>query len=568
LQVDGTPVNMVSHAHGQGYSDLHFLIPEIVKRVTVRKGPYAAEDGDFATGASLSFETADRLERSLSVRGGSFETGQVLATIPFGGDASAPGGYVAVAGLSTRGPFELPQDHRRGQLFVKATSPLGDARVIGTFSGYSASWNASGQVPERAVRLGAVQRFGAIDDTEGGETSRFEGALAIEGVRDDASWFARAFLMRYDFDLFSNFTFFLNDPVNGDGIEQVDHRTIAGLSAKGSRNGRWLGTRGRLNAGIGLRSDRADVELHHQLKRDRLAPGVNVRIAQDHVFGYVEREMDAGKRIRLRLGLRADGMRFAVSDRLEPSRDHVWKALVSPKASLAIDVTSSMTLFVNSGTGFHSNDARAVVQAGDSLRALPRAAAGEFGARHTSGWGSVSLALWQLDLQSELTYVGDEGTTESGGRTRRRGVDASMRVAFTPWLWTDVDLNLARGRFRDARKGEDHVPLAPTITTAGGLSADRDRWRASIRWRSIGSRPADPSGSIQARGSTLWEIFGTWRAGRAAINLTIDNLFDVDWNEAQFATTSRLSHETESVTELHFTPGAPRSVQLALIWSF
>jgi len=565
LSVDGTPVNVVSHAHGQGYADLHFLMPEVVQSVIVRKGPYAAEDGDFATAGSVTFETVDRLERSVGVRAGSFETVHLHAALPFGGDATTTGGYLALSGLGTRGPFDAPQDHRRGNFLLKATTMLAGARLTGTLSGFAASWDASGQVPERAIASGTIGRFGAIDATEGGETSRYEASVALAGGTADRSWAIRAFAVRNDFDLFSNFTFFLDDPADGDGIQQVDGRVLAGLQLRGAQTGRLLGRDGRTHAGAGLRSDRAAIALHDQHERRRLGTRVDARIVQDHLYGWIERETGVASRVRLRLGLRADGFRFDVTDyraNLPPAA--AWHVQLSPKASLAFDVARGTTLFANAGLGFHSNDARAVALAGDSLRVLPRAAGAEAGARTTWSRGSASLALWRLDLQSELVWVGDEGTTEASGRTRRTGIDASIRFALAPWLWADADLNVARGRFLDTPAGEDRIPLAPRVTTTGGLTAERDTWRGGVRWRGIGSRPADESGDVRALGYSVWELFGAHRIGRAELVATLDNIFDTTWNEAQFATTSRLRNEFMPVTELHFTPGAPRALSVGM----
>jgi hypothetical protein len=569
LSVDGTPVNVVSHAHGQGYADLHFLIPDVVQRVIVRKGPYAAEDGDFATAGSVTFETADRIERSLGLRYGSFETGHLEAALPFGGDASRAGGYVALAGLATRGPFIAAQDHRRGNLFLKATTPLGAARLAATISGFAAAWDASGQVPQRAIASGLIGRFGAIDDREGGATSRYESSLALSGGNAEQSWSARAFAVRYHFDLFSNFTFFLNDPVNGDGIEQKDERWTSGLQLRGARAGRLLGLPGRTSVGAGTRSDRAGVNLFNQRERARLAARVAARVTQDQLYAWLERELELGTRVRVRLGLRGDAYRVAVHDRLLNTQSGAaWHSQVSPKASLAFDVARGTALFANAGTGFHSNDARAVVLAGDSARVLPRAVGFEVGARRTGSRGSAALALWRLDLQSELVYVGDEGTTEASGRTRRVGIDASVRYALMPWLWADADLNLARGRLRDEPAGADRVPLAPAVTTAGGLTAERASWRAGLRWRGVGARAADETNTVRALGYMLWEVFGMRRVGRAEFSVAVDNLFDTTWNEAQFATTSRLRGERDAVTELHFTPGSPRALQLGVRWPF
>jgi outer membrane receptor protein involved in Fe transport len=269
--------------------------------------------------------------------------------------------------------------------------------------------------------------------------------------------------------------------------------------------------------------------------------------------------------------------RFAVRDRLAagteagaPRPDGVrWAGIVSPRASLAVDAARGTTLFANFGGGFHSNDARDAVLAGPGERILPRALGWEAGARHSWSGGSVAAAAWTLGLQSELVYVGDEGTTEPSGRTRRRGVDAEARVRLLSWLWADADLSLAAGRFVDAPAGEDRIPLAPRAVSTGGLTArDAGPWTGGVRWRHVGSRPADEAGTVTAYGHTVWEAFASRAVRGVEVRVAIDNLLDAAWNEAQFATTSRLPGEPAPVTELHFTPGAPRSVQVGIDWRF
>ncbi|MGH9259420.1 MAG: TonB-dependent receptor domain-containing protein, partial [Acidimicrobiales bacterium] len=270
-------------------------------------------------------------------------------------------------------------------------------------------------------------------------------------------------------------------------------------------------------------------------------------------------------RVRLEIGLRADLFRFGLADRLLGTRQAEWEGIVSPKANLAVRVGAATTVFANAAAGFHSNDARDVVAAGTGVTTLPRATGMELGLRHSWTRGSLAASVWGLDLESELVYVGDEGVTEPSGRTRRVGIDLEARLRLAPWLWADADVNLARGRFRDEPGGADYIPLAPTITSIGGLTVrDWGPWVGGLRYRVVGSRPADETGSITALGSAVWEVFATYRFARFDVVLTVDNLFAASWNEAQFATTSRLGAEPGPVTELHFTPGAPRSVQLGI----
>ena len=319
ISVDGSPVNMVSHGHGQGYADLHFLIPEVVDRIDVRKGPYDARDGDFATAGAVVFQTRDRIDRQVvGARGGSFGTRRALAMVPVGGDASRAGGYVALSGNYTDGPFDAPQHYRRLAGFSKWTAPVtAGSELVASASGFDGRWDQSGQIPERAVRAGVVGRYGSLDPTEGGATQRYDASVGLRSrAAGDAEWSARLYGTRYRFRLFSNFTFFLRDSVNGDGIEQTDDRYIAGALATYARRGRLAGRDGRWTLGAGTRADWADVTLSHQRTRGRLEGHVDARAAQSNVFSWAQRDVALTPRTTLQMALRGDGFRFAVADRL------------------------------------------------------------------------------------------------------------------------------------------------------------------------------------------------------------------------------------------------------------
>jgi len=563
VSVDGIPVNLVSHGHGQGYADLHFVIPDVVNRVDVRKGPYDAFDGDLAVAGSVNLATRERVDApSIALRGGSFNTLNLTTLLPFGGDATRAGGYVAGSVDAGDGPFVASQQFRRANGFAKYTTPLGAARLGLTLSGFSARWSASGQIPERAVRSGLIPRFGAIDSTEGGRTSRYDVVATATG----SGWGARAFASRYDFQLFSNFTLFLNDSVNGDGIEQVDDRLITGGAVWAERLTPLFGYAGSWRGTLGVRSDDAKVGLFAARERVRLSTKNDDRVRVQNVYAALDRSLVLGSRLRTTVGVRADGFRFDVTDRIGVAAfDPMWRARVSPKGSLTFEPGPATTLFANAGVGFHSNDARAVVRSTSTHESLPQAVGYEIGARHTWNAGSLALSAWGLDLTSELVWSGDGGTTEPSGRSRRVGSDIEARVRVFSWLWADADVNVARGRLRDEPRGADRIPLAPSLTTAGGLTTTEVRGvNAGVRWRHVGARPANEDNTVRARGYALVETFASVRLPGTTIRFAVDNVFNARWNEAQFATTSRLRGESAPVTELHYTPGAPRTVTLGI----
>jgi hypothetical protein len=570
LSVDGLPVNMVTHAHGQGYADLHFVMPEVVEGLDVRKGPFDPRDGDFATAGAVALRTRDRVHRSLAIRRGSFGHTEATALLPFSIDERFGSGYAALGAGRSDGPFIAKQDFDRVNAFAKWISPTRRGHVLElSTSAYDADWSASGQIPARAVQAGLIDRFGAIDSTEGGATSRYDVRLGVRSVaKGTRRWDAMAWATRYRFDLRSNFTFFLNDSVGGDAIGQRDARWITGVNTTVSDLGRLAGIPVSWTLGAGVRGDDGTISL------GRLAVGSerisDASFAQQHGYLWGQQSMDLHDRVHLSLGLRADRLRFDVNERVAgdggPPRVSVRDAMrVSPKANATIDLSESFTMFASTGAGFHSNDGRSAVRSGVTAEILPRALGTELGVRHTGDRASVAASLWRLDLASELVYVGDEGTTEAGGRSRRVGVDLEARVQLTRQLWFDGDLNLARARFRDLPEGENLVPLAPRRTASAGLTLrDAGPYEASLRVRHLGSRTADESGSVTAFGHTLWELSATRTFGPLRALVAVDNLFGVVWNEAQFATTSRLLGESAPTTELHFTPGYPRRLQVGM----
>ena len=617
IYVDGMPVNMVSHGHGQGYADLHFVIPETVEAIDVAKGPYFARYGNLATAGAVTFRTKDHLTGNL-VRAdvGSFNSAGLTALYQPRTPGPHQNAYLAASFYTSDGPFESRQGFRRFNLFGKAHTHLNDVSSLAlAVGGYGAAWDASGQIPVRALEQGRIGRFGAIDDLEGGTTGHLHASAQYLLRNDFSELDLQAYTVRYDFKLFSNFTFFLEDPDVGDMIEQTDGRTVLGL------NGTYgvthllpvlFGIHARATLGSGFRADEIAVSLWHSPDRIRDAILVDAAVDERNFFLWGQEELVFSENIRLSVGLRGDYFTFDVEDRLDTTIDpagelphasgYAQQLIISPKASLVISPTPMLDLFGNVGTGFHTNDARAVIigqrvtqlvrrfrQQGLSdleideqlesqqfdpaqrhVQGLPRAIGAELGIRtHLGSLMTLGAAAWLLDLENEFVFVGDAGTTELSGRTRRVGMDLEARAQLLPWLIADADLNLSRGHFRDEPEETDRIPLAPRVTSTGGISAQHPNGVSfGLRYRYIGDRPANEVGSVTAEGYTVLDAFTAYSFRRADLTLSFENLFDVAWNEAQFDTESRLPGEEAPVSELHFSPGNPFNVRLGLGYRF
>lgn len=444
----------------------------MVERIEVRKGGLDPRDGNLATAGAIDLRTRDRVEEPNAwIRGAS------VGSLTFGGllpirRSFGGGGYLALGGRTSDGPFERSEDFRQANAFLRWARPISSRVGLAiTASSFASRWDASGQIPDRAVRNGSISRFGAIDPSEGGRTDRSDVWVTLTSRQERSeAWRLIAYATRYRLDLFSNFTFFAADSVAGDGIAQLDRRWLAGFRGDLDLPVTLAGFLGRLTAGIALRSDFADLLLADQTDRRLRRERIGSRVSEQNAAAWLGQRLRVGSRLDLDLGLRGDLFRFAVGDRSGggPSGAE-WAGRISPKIGARM-LASGLKIRASAGASFHSNDARVVVAA-DSMPTLPRATTLEVGVRRELPWGSAGLALWRADLASELIFVGDEGTTDAGGRTRRRGLDLETRMRLFRWLWGDFDLSLVTGRLRDEPAGADAIPLAPRRTVAAGLTA-------------------------------------------------------------------------------------------------
>lgn len=578
ITVDGIPVNMVSHAHGQGYADLHFLIPETVEKVGFNKGPYFASKGNLATAAYVEFQTKDFLsENNIKLETGQFNSQRASALLKIFNkeeDQKRKQFYIASEYSHNNGYFESPQKFHRFNLMGKYNAWFGNqSQLTITASTFDSRWNASGQVPDRAVVGGMISRFGSIDNSEGGNTSRSN--LSVKFSRKwPGNWKAsnQFYFTRYHFNLYSNFTFFLNDPVDGDEINQRESRNIAGYTSTVAKS--WLiGKRIAVTEmGAGFRYDDVkDITLSHVVKRQLLNDVQKGNIKETNAFAYLRQDIELGDKWSLNAGLRYDYFRFAYKDKLSGTTglSRQARGILSPKFNLVYSAGPKIKFYLNNGIGFHSNDTRVVLN-NDAKDILPKVFATDLGAIAKPFKNTIiKAAVWHLYSQQEFVYVGDEGIVEPGGKTRRMGVDLSIRQQFGKWLFADIDFNITKARLVGEDKGQNYVPLAPSFTSIGGLTAKlKNGLSGSLRYRFIDKRPANEDYSVIAQGYFITDVLAAYQWKKWELKVSVENILDAKWKEAQFDTESRLQSEPAPVSEIHYTPGTPRFLKAGVSFYF
>ncbi|MEO9872206.1 TonB-dependent receptor [Ekhidna sp.] len=573
ITADGIPVNMVSHAHGQGYADLHFLIPETVQGVDFGKGPYYTEKGNFTTAGYVDFSTYDRIdESSIKIEGGRFNTLRTVSMIDLMKGNAKQDAYIATEYLVSDGPFESSQNFNRLNLFGKYNAQIGNNFLTIQASTFSSKWDASGQIPLRAVESSLIDRFGAIDDTEGGETSRQNFLVDYTSSFSNGDFVqTKAFVSTYDFELYSNFTFFLEDPVNGDQIRQKESRTIYGIQSTYNYGTQLLKGDLTLASGVGFRYDDVNgIELSHRRNRKETLDSIALADVDElNGFAFLNATWESGKWM-INTGIRLDQFRFEEVDFLSSvyDRKSMSQMIASPKFNVIFSPKNNWQLYAKSGRGFHSNDTRVVLRE-QNQNTLPAAWGYDLGTVYQPiDRLFIDVAYWELRLEQEFVYVGDAGIVEPSGRTKRSGIDLGINYQALNQLFIYANFNYANPRAIDEPEGTDYIPLAPTLTSIGGLTYRGSNFSGSIRYRNIQDRAANEDNSTIAQGYFLTDVNLSYDRPRWTATMAIENLFDVEWREAQFDTESRLADEPEPVSEIHFTPGVPFFLKAGITFKF
>ncbi|HRD06847.1 MAG: TonB-dependent receptor [Saprospiraceae bacterium] len=563
LSVDGIPVNMVSHAHGQGYADLHFVIPETLNDISYGKGPYDVSKGNFATAGHISFTTKEKLDKNqLTVEAGQFNSYRAMTMLNVTENENS-NAYVAADYNATDGPFDSPQGFHRINLFGKYNQKLGNLdKITVQASHFQSQWDASGQIPQRAVDAGLIGRFGAIDKTEGGQTSRSNFSMThTKYLSTRSSVKSQVYYSRYNFELYSNFTLFLRDSIHGDQIRQKENRDLFGIDVQYIKD-QSLGS-GILSLKVlgGLRHDNVKGdELSHTYQRKNTLETVALGdVDESNFYLGAQAGYEIGK-LSIQGGFRIDRLLFNYRDAVPANYvlNQGEKSRISPKINLQYDISNQVKCYLKAGRGFHSNDAR-VTLSGQVANAMPVATGADLG-MVSKVWKKlvVTAALWYLKLDQEFVYVGDEGIIEPSGRTERKGIDLGLRYQPFSTLFLFADYNTCKAISVDDEIGNNFIPLAPTTTLTGGVNAQlTNNLGFGARFRHMRDRAANEDYSITAAGYTVVDVNLLYQMKNMSFGVDINNVLNTSWNETQFATESRLQNEASPVEEIHFTPGFP-----------
>ncbi len=576
VRVGGVPVNMPSHGHGQGYADLNFVIPETIERVRYRKGPYFAEVGDFSAAGAVDVDLVDRLEAPLAtVAVGGFGFRRAVAGTSV--DAGRGTWTVVAEGFHYDGPWERPDDFRKGNLLVRRVVGDGGDGWSLTAMAYDGSWLATDQIPRRAVRSGLLDRFGLIDPDPRGDTVR--ASVALERHRADRVGLTSllVYAVRYEFDLVSDFTYYLDDPVHGDEFEQEDRRWVAGVEVTRRWRGSLLGLPAESGVGLQVRHDAIRNALYHTESLARIGVIRRDAIRQWGSGAWAETWMRPAPRLRLGLGFRVDRFGAEVTAYRPENSGRASDWLASPKLQLAFRMYPSVEAYVDVGYGFHSNDARGATiridpRSGRPVRRvdpLVRAWGSEIGLRWHRGGLHATLSAFVLDLDSELLFVGDGGTTEASRPSRRVGLEWASHWELDRHVGVDLDATWTRARFTDDDPAGDRIPGAIEGTLAAGVSVrEVGPFSGTLRIRAFSGGALSEDNSVRWGPTTLVDGRVEYRL-RPGLALVAEgfNLLDSEDDDIAYYYVSRLPGEPpEGVADVHFHPMERRTFRVALLW--
>ncbi|MEE3238552.1 MAG: TonB-dependent receptor, partial [Pseudomonadota bacterium] len=571
---DGMPVNWRTHAHAQGYMDLNFIIPELIQRLDFQKGPYFANTGDFSLAGSNRIVTYDSLEEGFSeLTLGSKNEIRLLTANSFEvGDGDF---LYAIEHQQTNGFFDLEQDVRKYNALLKYTGDIFNVPSRITFSAYDSIWTSTNQIPERAVKNGLIDRFGFIDPDLGGDSYRY----SLTGSFELNNWDLNLYASSYYMSLINNPTYVLNDSINGDEFEQEDERILLGGSLVNEVETEMFGLPVRRTIGADLRyDDVSELNLFYTINRNRIGSLREDEAQQLSLGSFADLQFSLTDRLRASVGLRLDFYDFEVDALRAQNSGSKNESLWQPKVNIAYGVNENLELYANYGEGFHSNDARAAINTidpatgnpSDTLDILVQGEGSELGFRYDTLEGfNFSVAWFELDLDSELVFVGDAGTTEPSDPSRRNGIELNSFWEFTEVLVFDFTATKSDGHFRGLPSGENSIPDAHDLVVAAGLTYHNPNgWTSSFRVRHFDDAALTEDETVKKDGSTLVHFGVSYAQESWELGLDIINLLDQEDDDIAYWFESRMIGETASFEDIHFHPSNPRAIRALLKYKF
>ena len=577
--IDGMPVNMRSHGHGQGYTDINFLMPEIIEEMSFVKGPYHSEIGDFSSAGGVHIQTIDQLDKK-SIKVGLGENGfnRILAMGSKKIESEVITGALELQGYD--GPWiDITEDVNKVNGFFKfaRNNELGKRSITAMI--YDNEWNSADQIPSRAISEGIIDDFGSLDKTLGGSTRRM--SVSSEYSHDHKTnkvvW--RSYIIGYELDLWSNFTYLLDDPVGGDQFKQKDKRTIFG----GSYENLWVGNTESFTEhrfGIDFRHDAVDeVGLYRSREREIMGPIREDQVDESSISSFYEMSFDLRSSWRAVLGIRADAFKFKVNSKDYNLTDDDSDFILSPKASIAYAFSDNNEMYFSYGNGFHSNDARGVITFADSIAEEKLSPADPLVKSTGFEWGikalineqlNTSLAVWSLELDSELLFVGDAGNTEANRPSKRWGIEFNNLWSINEIWSLEADFAYSNAKFNDDDLENRSVPGSLKNVASGILSAEYPSgFFASFSFRYFGEVPLIEDGSIKSEGSTYANLALGWLMDDWQVQLDILNIFDSNDHDIDYFYASRLAGEpANGYEDIHYHIFEPRQIRFYLSKEF
>ncbi|WP_244468608.1 TonB-dependent receptor [Bradyrhizobium elkanii] len=580
ITVDGMPVNMPTHGHGQGYADINFLIPELIQSVDVRKGPYFADKGDFASAGAVDINYLNGLPKNIAeITVGSFGYQRAMAA----GSTKLGDGTLVAAFEANKynGPWDVPDNIRKLNGVLRYSQGTATDGFSLTAMAYSNGWNSTDQVAQRAIDQGLIDRYGSLDPTDGGTSSRFSLSGNWAQSSDYGQTKLNAYVIRSSLQLYNDFTYFLDDPVNGDQFSQTDRRTVYGVDASHAFDVRVAGIDTQTRVGVQTRYDDINVGLFKTAQREILSTVRNDQVQEGSVALWADTTARWTDWLRTTVGIREDYFAGHVLSDTPQNSGNAQAAMTSPKAGIVLGPWYKTEFYGNAGFGLHSNDIRGAtitVDPNDKITPLERvpllvrSKGAELGIRTKAIDGlTSSLAVFVLDFDSELLFVGDAGTTEPSRPSRRVGVEWTNQYKVLPWMSFDFDLAYTRARFTDFDPVGNFIPGAPAWVASGGVTFGRDTgWFGSLRARYFGPRPLIEDDSVRSLSSFIVNARAGYKFDNGMrLQLDVLNLFNAQTNQIEYYYLSRLPGEPiDGVGDRHVHPAEPLAVRLTLAATF